>query len=303
MKKRLTIAMAAVLALVMMLGGSVYAFSDTKDDPNEAQIAALQKEGVVNGVTEQIFAPKGKVTMAQAVVMLVKAFDLNIAHMQFIKEPKASDIFTKIPDDAWYAQAFLYASLNGVPIPKDADPMQNLTKEQYADLLFHALTAKGDYAFVEMYVVLKDEKDVTKAYMNSIQHLLLGKMTELDNGYFYPKKEITRSEAARMLHAAIQFSKEHTPLPKQPPVQADIKLNVTKVNEEVNKVTLVWGEKPNPGYRITVTAIEFRDDGNAVITYALHEPEPGKLYPQVITEAKVDTFVASSYKPVLNNTN
>ncbi|TNJ67072.1 S-layer homology domain-containing protein [Paenibacillus hemerocallicola] len=301
MRKRLTIAMAAVLALLMMLGGSVYAFTDTTGDPNEAQIAALQKAGIVNGVTEQIFAPKGTVTMAQAVAMLVKAFDLNIDHIRFIKEPKASDTFTNVPDDAWYAKSFLYASLNGVPIPKDADPMQKLTKEQYADLLFHALIAKGDYAFVKMYVVLKDEQEVTKAYMNSIQNLLLGKMTELDNGYFYPKKEITRSEAARMLHAAIQFSKQHEPLPKPPAQQADIKLNVTKVNDEVNKVTLVWADRPNPGYGISVSAIEFGEDGNAVITYVLHEPDPNKFYPQVISEAKVDTFIASSYTPVLNN--
>lgn len=301
MKKRLTITMTTVLALLLMLGSSVYAFTDTKGDPNEPQIVSLQKAGILNGLTIEHFAPKSNVTMAQAVVMLVKAFDLNIAHMQFIKEPKASDTFTKVPDDAWYAQAFLYASLNGVPIPSDADPMQTLTKEQYAHLLYHALIAKGDYAFVKMFVVLKDEQEVTKDYMNSIQNLLLGKMTELDNGYFYPKRNITRSEAARMLHAAIQFSKDHEPLPGQPAIQPNIQLNVTKVNDEVNKVTLVWSDMPNPGYRLEVAAIEFRGDGHAVITYAVHEPEPGKFYPQVITEGKVDTFISSAYTPVLNN--
>lgn len=293
--------MTLAMALIMMIGGSVYAFTDIQDDPNEAQIAALQKDGIVSGITDHIFAPKGKVTMAQGVAMLVKAFDLNISHIKFIKQPKASDYFTNVPDSAWYAESFIVAQMNGLPLPRDVDPTQNLTKERFADLLFHALSAKGDYAFIEMYVMIKDEDDITKDYMNSIQKLILGKMTELKNGYFYPKSEITRSEAAGMLHAAVQFAKKHEPLPKQPVEQPT--LTVTKVNNQVNKVTLSLGEKPNPGYRITVTSIEFTEDGKAIITYALHEPEPGKFYPQVITEAKVDTFVASSYTPVLNSPN
>ncbi|MEF3303861.1 protease complex subunit PrcB family protein [Paenibacillus sp. GYB003] len=302
MKKRLTAALAALLVMAT-IGSSAFAFDDTAGDPNEAQIVALQKAGIVSGLSANLFAPKGKMTTAQGVAMLVKAFDLNIAHMQFIKEPKASDYFTNIPDDAWYAQSFLYAYLNGVPLPKDVDPSQRMTKEQFAHYLFHAMTAKGDYAFIEMFVMIKDEKDITKEYMNSIQKLILGKMTELDDGYFHPKNEITRSEAARMLHAAVEFAKHHEPVPKQPVEQPNIALTVTKVNDDVNKVTLSWGERPNPGYGISVTNIEFRDDGMAVISYALREPEPGKFYPQVISEAKVDTYIASSYKPVLNNPN
>lgn len=302
MKRRFTWTATAALMSTLLLGGSVYAFSDIQGDPGEAQITALQKAGIVSGITEDQFAPKSQLTMAQSVAMIVKAFDLNFNGLQFFKEPKASDYFTNIPDDAWYAQAFLYAQFNGLPLAKDVDPNLNITKEQYADLVFHALTAKGDYAFVQMYVVLKDEQDVTKSYMDSIQKLVLGKMTELEDGYFHPKREITRSEAARMLQAAVEFSKTHESIPK-PPAQGEVTLSVTKVNDEVNKVTLSRGEQPNPGYRITVSAIEFTDDGNAVITYTLHEPEPGKMYPQVVTEAKVDTFVSSAYKPVLNIAN
>lgn len=299
MRKRVTVLITAMLAFMMMLGGSVFAFSDVKGDPNEADIAALQKAGIVNGVSAEHFAPKGKVTMAQGVAMLVKAFDLNIDHIRFIKEPKASDYFTNVPDDAWYAQSFLYAHLNGVPIPKDADPLQNLTREQYADLLFNALTAKNDYAFIKMYVVLKDEANVTKEYMNSIQHLLLGKIAELEEGYFYPKNEVTRSEAARLLNKAILFAKKHEPVKPLPTVDPDVTLSVAKVNDEVNKVTLLWSNRPHPGYGISVSNIEFTPSGEALISYELHQPDPDKMYPQVISEAKIDTYVASAYKPVL----
>lgn len=299
MKKRATVLISALLALLMMLGGSAYAFSDVQGDPNEADIAALQKAGIVSGISAEHFAPKGKVTMAQGVAMLVKAFELNIDHIRFIKKPEASDYFTNVPNDAWYAESFIYAHHNGLPIPRDADPLQNLTKEQYADLLFHALTAKNDYAFIEMYVILKDEADVTKEYMNSIQHLLLGKITELDDGYFYPKNEITRSEAARLLNQAILFAKKHEPIKPVPAVDPDVSLSVTKVNDDVNKVTLTWSNRPHPGYGISVSNIEFTLDGQALISYELHQPDPDKMYPQVISEAKIDTYVASTYKPVL----
>ncbi|GAA3404149.1 protease complex subunit PrcB family protein [Paenibacillus hodogayensis] len=301
MKQKLTWTATAALALTTILGGSAYAFSDIKGDPNETQIISLQQAGIISGVTAEQFAPKGKVTMAQSVAMLVKAFDLNINHISFIKQPKASDYFTGIADDAWYATPFLYAQLNGLPLPKDVDPTANVTKEQFADLLFHALTAKGDYAFVKMFVELKDEKDVTQAYMSSIQNLVLGKMVELDNGYFHPKQELTRGEAASMLQAAIDFANTHKPVPPVPQEQANVTLSVTRVTDDVNKVTLTWSDRPNPGYGITVSSIEFMDNGNAVITYAIHEPDPDKMYPQVISEAKVDTYVSSAYKPVLNS--
>jgi len=299
MRKRRTFATAALLTLTLSIGSTVNAFSDIKDDPNREAILSLQQAGVVNGVTDELFAPKGTVTMAQGVVLLVKSLDLNIDNIRFIKEPKASDYFTKVPDDAWYANAFVIAHLNGLPLDKDVDPQQQLTREQFANLLFHALLTKGDYAFNEMYVILKDEKDVNPDYMESIQKLIVSKIAETEDGYFHPKNAITRSEAAKLIHNTIEFVKKVKPIPAIPEEDPNVTMSVEKVNDEVNKVTITWGERPNPGYGISVTGIEFTESGEAIISYRLHEPDPDKFYPQVISEAKTTTFVASSYKPVL----
>lgn len=302
MNKRFTGVLAAALALLLVLGSSVYAFNDTKGDPHEAQINALREAGIISGIDDERFDPKGTVTLAQAVVMLVKAFDLNLDDRQYVKQPKASDHFPNMADDAWYAQAFLYAAENGLPIQKDADPNGNLTKEQYAHLLHHALTAKADYAVIEMYVMIKDEQNINPDYMTSIQRLILMKITELSDGSFYPQRDITRAEAAHMLHNAVEFAKKHPPvLPLEPSIVPDIELEVTEVNEDVNKVTLVWAEGPHPGYGLRVTAIEFTDNNEAVITYAVQEPDPDRMYPQVITEIRADTYISSAYKPVLNS--
>ena len=303
MKKRFSIFLTLILTMVLMSGGSVFAFTDIQGDKGEAAIIALKKSGIINGISAEKFVPRGKVTYAQAVQMLVRGFDLTIDPDQYDKKLKASDIFKNVPDKSWYAKSFVTAYVNGLPIPEDVDPNQKLTREQFAHLLFHAILTKGDFAFIELYVMMKDEADVSPDFMNSIQKLLVSKIAELDDGYFYPKKEITRSEAARMLHKAIQFVKTVEPIPpvepKDPPVDQDVNMTVNKVNEEVNRVTVSWGMKPNPGYGVSISKIEFTADGEAHIYYMLHEPEPGKMYPQVMTEAKADTYVSSKYKPVL----
>lgn len=52
------------------------------------------------------------ITAATAVSMIVKGLGLNIDHIRFIKEPKASDFYTKVKDNASYANDFIIASLS-----------------------------------------------------------------------------------------------------------------------------------------------------------------------------------------------
>jgi len=301
MKKRLLFLFSFLLAMTMF-AGSVFAFADIRGDKGETDILALKEAGIVSGVTAELFAPRGKVSYAHGIQMLVKGFDLKAEPSGSKPIPKASDIFANVKDSAWYSGAFVAAHLNGLPIPKDVNPNEKMTKEQFAHLLFNAILSKGDFAFIELYVMMEDEKDVSPEMMESIQKLLVAKIAQLDNGYFYPKKEITRSEAAQMLHKAIRFVKTVEPIPPlKPPLDPGVTMSVSKVNDEVNKVTVSWGEKPNPGYRVSISKIEFTENGQAVIYYTLHEPEPGKMYPQVITEAKAHTFISAEYQPVLIN--
>ncbi|WP_409341195.1 S-layer homology domain-containing protein [Paenibacillus sp. MBLB4367] len=283
-----------VALLLLPAAGSAFAFNDLNGNPAKAAIEQLERDGIVSGVDEHSFKPNESMTNAQAVHLIVKGMKLNIDHIRFIKEPLAGDYFTNVPNDAWYAQSFIVAQLNGLPLAKDIDPSKPITRELFADLLFHALLKTGDYAFIELFVVMKDGDEVTEGRMESIQKLLIAKIAKLDeNGKFYPQKAVTRGEAAAMLHAAIVFVKEHSTM-NQPDPEHTVTVSSEKVNDEVNKVTLSWGTRPNPGYRLTIDGIAFTGN-EAVISYSLHTPEPGRMYPQVITEAKASTFVASSY--------
>ncbi|MDP5273194.1 S-layer homology domain-containing protein [Chengkuizengella axinellae] len=307
MKKFIT-GISMIFMFVFVVAGSVFAFSDLPEGSDKNIIMELKRNGVVSGMDENNFAPNEQLTYAQGISIIVKGLDLNLAHMTFIKQPLASDYFTNISDEAWYADYFVKAFLNSVDMEKDVDPNQKMTREQFAHALFQAVNAKGDYSFIEIFLTIKDQEQINSNYMDSIQKLLISEIAVLDDkDMFKPSQKMTRIDAAVMIYNAMNFveNKENsdsvpTPPPFDLPVTIDneVTFDVTKINEEVSKVTLSWGEKPNPGYSIEITSIEFKND-TAVIHYKLSYPEEGMFYATVITEPKAETFISNSFTPTI----
>jgi hypothetical protein len=197
--------------------------------------------------------------------MIVKGLDLNIDYMRFAKQPAASDIYSNIPNNAWYANAFIIAHYNGLKISKDINPNSTITREQFGDLLVRALEKKG--------------------------------IAELDsNGKFDPKTELTRGEAASWVYNGVRVLADHT---NKPATEKQVTITIQKVNDDVNKVTLSRGEKPNSGYGIEINNVQFGKDGQAVITYTLIDPKPDMMYADVITEPKASTYVSSQFKAIV----
>ena len=301
MKKVWSAFMVMVLLAVMVFGGTVLAFSDLQDGPAEEKVNWLKEEKIINGKSEDTFAPNDPLTVSQAIHMIVKGMKLNLDHVRFIKEPKASDYFSKVEDDAWYAPSFIIASHHGLNLPKDIDPMRNITKEEYTWYLGNALLSQGDYIFIELYIMMQDEHLVDPDYMNVIQKMLIAKVANLDDEqYFHPNKTITRLDAAKMLYAAVHFVKDNATQTSGQPGDVDnndVTFSTHKVNEDINQVTVSWGEKPHPGYRLSIKQITFdNNDKKAVVYYELHYPDPAALYPQVITEPKAAAYVPSGYE-------
>ncbi|TXK81878.1 S-layer homology domain-containing protein [Paenibacillus sp. N3.4] len=292
MKKIATIT-AATLLISSLSFSSAFAFSDVDAAQSEA-VSALKDRGVVSGIDNEHFVPKGKISYAQSVQMIVKGLNLNLDTLRFVKQPLASDSYSNVPNDAWYANAFIIAHYNGLEIPKDVNPNAVITREQFGDLLVRALEKKGNFPLIKMFIQVKDEEQITPGYQGSLQRLLLYKIAALDsNGNFYPKSELTRGEAASWVYKAMRKLDGNTALPA--PVE-QVAVTVEKVNDNVNKVTLTRGEKPNAGYGIAITGIRFEQDGRAVVTYTLRDPKPDEMYADVITEAKTVTYVSANYK-------
>lgn len=294
MKKAHKILLSSIL-LGGMAANSALAFSDIEGDQAEA-ILALKKRGVVSGIDNEHFAPKGKISFAQSVQIIVKGLDLNLDLLRFIKQPVASDIYTNIPNNAWYADAFIIAHYNGLEIPKDVNPNEMITREQFGNMLVHALERKGNFPTIKMYINIKDEAQITPEYQGAMQRLLLYKITDLDkNGNLNPKAELTRGEAAKWVHNASKMVDAHT---QKPPQNEEVSVSVEKVNDDVNKVTLSRGSKPSTGYGIEITGIRFEQDGRAVISYKLIDPPADSMTGSAITEPKASTYISSKFQPV-----
>ncbi|MFS1513436.1 S-layer homology domain-containing protein [Chengkuizengella sp. SCS-71B] len=302
MKKKILTGLSLIFMFIFAVTGSVFAFSDLPEGTDKNIIMELKRNGVVSGMDENNFAPNGKLTYAEGIALIVKGLDLNLAHMTFIKQPLASDYFTNISDDSWYDDYFVKAYLNGVDLDKDVNPNKKMTKEQFSHALFQAMDAKGDYSFIEMFLTISDAEKINPEYMGSIQKILLSEVASLDQtSKFHPAQLVKRIDASVMIYKAIKFvdshSEEESPIDVPAPIpDEEVTFKVEKVNEEVNKVTLSWGEKPNAGYSIEITSVDFVNN-EAVIHYQLHYPVEGMMYAMVITEPKAETYISNSLTP------
>lgn len=304
MKKKSLLTFTIIAVLLLALGQTVWAFKDVKNDPNEAKIAELKKLGLLSGVGQSDnFDPKGNLTYAAGISLIVKSLDLNLDHVRFIRAPKATDSFPNLKDDVWYSQSFIIAAFYSLEVPKTVKAGDIMTKEQFAHHLFKAISIKGDYAFIEIFLMLEDQADVNPSYSDSIQKLLISKIAQLDSSNkFYPKQPISRSEAAGWVYDSIQFVKNTepviTPEPTPDPI-IDAKLSVTPVNGDVNKVT-VTAQVPHPGYGVRIASIVF-EGKQAIIRLEATQPDPDKMYPQVITDVQVSTYIDAAYEPVIGS--
>jgi hypothetical protein len=238
-KRNVMLAVAFALFFVLGLSGSALAFQDLNNVPGKEKIEALREAGIISGVDALNFNPHGNLTYAQAVPLIVEGIDLKADVKS--KKPKGSDYFQHVPDDAWYAPSFIIARLNGLDIPDDVDPNRGITREEYAHLLAEAMWTKGDFAFIEIWMIMADEKDVNPAYMNNIQKLLIANVAQLDSERrFRPKDVITRAEAAVMLSNARQFVADYLKRlgdnsGKDSVQEGNVTMRVDKVTDDVDK--------------------------------------------------------------------
>jgi hypothetical protein len=297
-KVKWSAAILLVCAMVLGLTSSIFALDNVKDDAALDKVMSLMSRDIVKGDGAAFHAEKN-MTNAEGVQMIVKGMDLSLAAFQFIKEPLASDYFENMRNDVWYSQAFVIAAVNGLELSKDIDPKAEMTREAFAYHLITAMNLKGEFAFTKMYFQLSDEDQLNPDYNHALQLLLNGRMTELDEeGNFRPKDAITRGEAAVILYNMIEHVERNTaPIPDDGVVVDvnEVTYVVEAVNSEINKVTLSWGEQPNPGYGLSVASILFKDGNIAEIQYSLHYPLPDRMYPQVITTPTAVTYVPSAY--------
>lgn len=214
MKKRWSTAMAAVVVLLSTSfttqAFAASTFKDIVNVENKVKIEALQEKGIIRGVTDTEFQPEDSLTAAQGISLIVRTTQISLAAFTFEKAPTADGLYTKVKNDAWFAEDFIIAHYNGLDIPADIDPQAPLTKEQFIHYLVQAIELTGQYPTVKMFIPILDEKDITASYQGTIQRALLYKIVALDEeGNFDPQHIVNRAEAASILYDALSFIEAH----------------------------------------------------------------------------------------------
>lgn len=291
-----TIITCSVLAASLSFGTAAFAFSDLAGNPAEVKINALQASGVISGVTQDLFAPKSKVTYAQGVQLLSNAFNLRLTNPQ----SNASDYFAKVVDNAWYSEAFVIAQQNGLSIDKKVSPTNPMTRAQFAHLLHQALLTKGNFPVTTMFFNISDGEKLPQDVSNSLQALLNMKMITLgEDGTFRPNEAITRAEAAVLIYNATELAKRILPEEVTTPNPAyEAIVSVEKATDGVNKVSLTVDNLPNPGYAISIDRIEFGKNLSANVYFSVSSPDPNNMYIQVISKSTAITYLPDNYKVV-----
>ncbi|MDF2937473.1 MAG: S-layer domain protein [Paenibacillaceae bacterium] len=156
---------------------------------------------------QDVYVADQELTAAEAVSRIAAGLQLKADDAS----AKASSLFEKVKDDAWYASAFVAAHETGVDLPGDIDPSQTLTKEEYTIYLQQALEKSIQYPLINIVpTAISDEAELTPGYQGAVQRSLKFGITKLDaDGKFHPHKKITQEEAAAMLDKAVAFAAEH----------------------------------------------------------------------------------------------
>lgn len=211
MKKRAFAVITTVSLLSFSLGSPLFAaggtFKDIDNVTGKDKINSLKSKGLIKGLSDTQFLPGSIVTNAQAVQFISGGLQLSLAAIDFNKAPVASEIFSKVKDNAWYAEAFINAHYNGVKIPADIDPSKPVTKELFTSLLIQGVEKVGNLPMINIVPAeIADEEQMNPSYQGSIQRSLKYNINALDaKGNFNPKSEITRAEAAVMLYNALEY--------------------------------------------------------------------------------------------------
>ncbi|GAB6931402.1 hypothetical protein JCM10914A_53850 [Paenibacillus sp. JCM 10914] len=295
--KKTTKMLTALLVTSSLLGaGAASAFTDVKEEQPLRMVKELQSKGIVNGISVDRFAPNQAITTAQAIKMIVQATGLE-------EQPNFSGrSFDSVPQGAWYAKAVNIAVQNELSVTSDMKWNDPITREDFATLLSEAIQQTGNYPVVMMYIHVADEEDMKEESRGAVQFLLLTKIASLNaSNEFDPLRSLTRLEAAELVYNSIEFIEEHqkNTVPAEPEQsEPGVTTSVVKVDDEQNKVTVTKEDLPHPGYGIDITSVDYVSDTEAVIYYKIVQPDPDKMYPQVISSSSDDVLVPAKYTKI-----
>ncbi|GEN33106.1 MULTISPECIES: S-layer homology domain-containing protein [Aneurinibacillus] len=209
MKKHwMALALAPFVAGSLLAGGHSAAaatpFSDIDDHWAEPQILSLARQGIVNGINDDTFAPDRPLTRGQFVVMLAKVFKSNLTTRGTAQE--ARKYFSDVDESDYYADELVRLRKAGVIDDRGAfHGERKITRQEMAHYLTNAYRYlyKQDLSSIinVKNVPFKDAGEIAPGYRDDVViadkiNLISGR----DNGKFDPRATLTRAEAAYVIY-------------------------------------------------------------------------------------------------------
>ena len=182
-------------------------FTDISAHKNQPAIEALTARSIINGMSEDSYAPDETMTRAQFATIVVKALGLT---------PKASRVFADVAANAWYAPyigtAYTYGIVNG----KSAvvfDPEGTITRQEAAAMVARAAKLCGMDTALETYEILNalaqfgDYVTVDDWARESMAVCYSENILDQSDLEIEPKRAILRCEIAQMLYNMLGSAK------------------------------------------------------------------------------------------------
>ncbi len=169
-------------------------YIDVKDsDWFYGVVKSATEAGIMNGVSENTFAPNALVTRAMLVTMLYRA--------EGMPTTEGNSKFEDIAEGSYYAEAVAWAAENGIVLgisETEFAPDANVTREQIATIIFRYAGYKGVEAIELSENLFFDDADKISEYAVAPMNWLVGKeiITGYEDGTVRPQGNATRAEVA-----------------------------------------------------------------------------------------------------------
>lgn len=186
-------------------------FADVGKNYSWAQPAIddLVSRGVLTGMDNKTFAPASPVTKEQFAKMLVLALDIELTE-------GADSTYNDVDDARWSkdyietAKNYLFDDSYG---SGNFHPTENYSREKCAFAIAQALGIGADKNLLDAKVLANNFDDadaITPGMKTALAIVCERGIVKGDSGNIRPKGEVTRAEAAVLLHRAIQYKSRNS---------------------------------------------------------------------------------------------
>ncbi|MDY0235340.1 MAG: S-layer homology domain-containing protein [Gudongella sp.] len=179
-------------------------FNDIENDSEKLAILELNKEGVINGVTQTEFQPSKSITRAEFATLVSRAFDMEESHNHGFLDVKQSDWFS-----GYIGAAKSSGFINGYT-DNTFKPQNNITRQEAAIIMYNIAKSEGiDVTMGEAEIrnYLSQFPDYLKIAVWSKEEMAFSvKKAYIPNSIINiePTRPATRSEVAGMLYRLLE---------------------------------------------------------------------------------------------------